>query len=173
MDRVRGRAVTTVRTATRDDERRLAALDRVTWSPAVAPAPLWPEDVDFFGEAPPGDVLVAELDGAVVGYVRLRRPTALPSHRHVLQVNGLAVDPAVQRRGVGRALLVAAVEEARRRGARRLTLNVLATNPGARALYADCGFVVEGVRRGEFLLEGQYVDDVFMAVSLEPHAEPG
>jgi ribosomal protein S18 acetylase RimI-like enzyme len=164
----RGRAVTTVRTARRDDERRLAALDRVTWSPAVAPAPPWPEDVDFFEKDPPEDVLVAELDGAVVGYVKLRRPTALPSHRHVLQVNGLAVDPAVQRRGVGRALLVAAVEEARQRGARRLTLNVLATNPGARTLYADCGFVVEGVRRGEFFLEGRYVDDVLMAVSLEP-----
>jgi ribosomal protein S18 acetylase RimI-like enzyme len=111
---------------------------------------------------------VAELDGAVVGYVRLRRPTDLPSHRHVLRVNGLAVDPAVQRRGVGRALLVAAIGEARRRGARRLTLNVLATNPGARTLYADCGFVVEGVRRGEFFLEGRYVDDILMAVPLEP-----
>ena len=63
----------------------------------MAPAPLWPEDVDFFEKDPPEDVLVAELDGAVVGYVKLRRPTALPSHRHVLQVNGLAVDPAAQR----------------------------------------------------------------------------
>ncbi len=158
----------TVRIARRDDERRLAALDRVTWSPAVAPAPLWPEDVDFFEKDPPEDVLVAELDGAVVGYVRLRRPTALPSHRHVLQVNGLAVDPAVQRRGLGRVLVAAAIEEARRRGARRLTVHVLATNHGARALYADCGFAVEGVRRGEFLLEGEYVDDVLMAVSLQP-----
>jgi ribosomal protein S18 acetylase RimI-like enzyme len=165
--------VITVRVARRDDERRLAALDRVTWSPAVAPAPLWPEDLDFFAEDPPEDVLVAEVDGAVVGYVKLRRPTDLPSHRHVLQVNGLAVDPAVQRRGVGRTLLVAAIDEARRRGARRLTLQVLGTNPGALALYADCGFVVEGVRRGEFLLEDEYVDDVLMAVSLEPHARQG
>jgi predicted N-acetyltransferase YhbS len=110
----------------------------------VAPAPLWPEDVDFFGQQPPEDVLVAEVDGAVVGYVKLRRPTDLPSHRHVLQVNGLAVDPTVQRRGVGRTLLVAAIDEARRRGARRLTLHVLGSNPGALALYAACGFVVEG-----------------------------
>jgi ribosomal protein S18 acetylase RimI-like enzyme len=129
----------------------------------VAPAPLWPEDVDFFEKDPPEDVLVAELDGEVVGYVKLRRPTALSAHRHVLQVGGLAVDPAVQRRGVGRVLVVAAIEEAR-----RLTLHVLATNHGARALYAHCGFAVEGVRRGEFLLEGEYVDDVLMAVALEP-----
>ena len=30
-----------------------------------------------------------------------------------------------------------------------------------------CGFVVEGVLRGEFLLQGQSVDDVFMAHHLE------
>ena len=83
-------------------------------------------------------------------------------------MNGLAVDPAAQRRGVGRALLGAAIEEDRRRGARRLTLHVLATNTGARALYAACGFEVEGVRRGKFLLEGEYVDDVLMAVPLVP-----
>ena len=165
--------VVAVRTATRGDERRLAALDRATWSPAVAPAPLWDEDADFFAKDPPEDVLVAELDGEVVGYVRLRRPTDLPSHRHVRQVNGLAVDPAVRRRGVGRALLLAAIDEARRRGARRLTLQVLGTNHGALALYTGCGFEVEGVRRGEFLLDGEYVDDVLMAVPLVPPAVPG
>jgi len=158
--------MTTVRFATRDDERRLAALDRATWSPAVAPVPLWDEDADFFAEDPPEDVLVAALDGRVVGYVKLRRPTDLLSNRHVLRVNGLAVDPALQRRGVGRVLVGAAVEEARRRGARRLTLHVLGTNPGAQSVYAACGFVVEGVRRGEFLLGGEYVDDVLMAVTL-------
>jgi ribosomal protein S18 acetylase RimI-like enzyme len=165
-------AVVAVRTATVGDERRLTALDRATWSPAVAPGPLWDEDADFFAKDPPEDVLVAELDGEVVGYVRLRRPTDLPSHRHVRQVNGLAVDPAVRRRGVGRALLLAAIDEARRRGARRLTLQVLGTNPGALALYTGCGFEVEGVRRGEFHLDGQDVDDVLMAVHLGEQVAP-
>lgn len=64
--------------------------------------------------------------------------------------------------------MVAAIGEARRRGARRLTLRVLGTNTGARTLYAACGFVVEGVRRGEFLLESEYVDDLLMAVALGP-----
>jgi len=158
--------VTSVRPATRDDGRRLAILDAATWSPAVTPALRWDADADFFAKDPPQDVLVAEVDGDVAGYVKLRHPTELPASRHVLLVNGLAVDPDVQRRGVGRALLLAAIEEARRRGARRLTLNVLGTNPGALALYAACGFAVEGVRRGEFLLGGEYVDDVLMAVDL-------
>ncbi len=51
--------MTSIRTATRGDGRRLAALDRATWSPAVAPAPLRDEDADFFAEDPPEDALVA------------------------------------------------------------------------------------------------------------------
>ena len=36
----------------------------------------------------------------------------------------------------------------------------------ARGLYEAAGFEVEGVLRGEFLLEGDYVDDVLMALDL-------
>ena len=56
-----------------------------------------------------------------------------------------------------------AAEEAARRGARKLGLRVLGGNASARALYASAGFVVEGVLRDEFWLDGRFVDDVFMA----------
>jgi ribosomal protein S18 acetylase RimI-like enzyme len=85
----------------------------------------------------------------------------------VLTVNGIAVDPGHRRAGVGRALIDAAAAEARARGARRLTLRVLGPNDGARRLYESAGFVVEGVQRDEFLLEGEYVDDVLMALDLD------
>ncbi|NUR65391.1 MAG: GNAT family N-acetyltransferase, partial [Streptomyces sp.] len=53
-----------------------------------------------------------------------------------------------------------------RRGARRLTLRVLGHNTPARRLYESEGFVVEGVLPEEFLLDGEYVDDVFMGRGL-------
>jgi hypothetical protein len=43
----------------------------------------------------------------------------------------------------------------------------LGTNAGARALCEARGFVVDGVQRGELLLDGRYVDDVLMALSLD------
>ena len=49
---------------------------------------------------------------------------------------------------------------------RKLTLRVLGHNAPARALYAACGFVEEGVLRGLFFLDGAYVDDVLMAMDL-------
>lgn len=51
-------------------------------------------------------------------------------------------------------------EEARRQGARRLTLRVLGHNTPARKLYESEGFVVERILPEEFLLDGAYVDDV-------------
>jgi ribosomal protein S18 acetylase RimI-like enzyme len=158
--------VLTVRPAVASDGPRLVALDRATWSEAASPVPRWPEDTDFFGHRAPEDTLVAERGGLLVGYASLVRPTPAASNRHVLQIDGLAVDPAGQRQGVGRRLIEAAVTEATRRGARRLTLRVLGGNTGARALYASCGFIVEGVLREEFLLAGRYVDDVLMARTL-------
>jgi len=81
----------------------------------------------------------------------------------VADIRGLAVAPDHQGRGLGRALVQAALDAARERGARKVTLRVLAPNTAARALYESCGFVVEGVRRDEFFLDGRYVDDVLMA----------
>ncbi len=152
-----------IRAAVPADGPRLVELDRITWSEENAVVPLWPEDSDFFERRSPDDVLVAEQDGRAVGYTTLGRPTPLDCHRHVLHIQGLAVDPTVQRQGLGRALIEAAAAEARRRGARKLGLRVLGGNARARALYSACGFVVEGVLREEFRLGGRYVDDVLMA----------
>jgi ribosomal protein S18 acetylase RimI-like enzyme len=158
----------TIRAATEDDDPALAALDQLTWSWQSSPAPAPPPGTRFFdpGAGRPEDVLVAESGGAVVGYVHLGPPTPVPSNRHVLMVRGLAVDPARRGEGIARRLVDAAVREARARRARRITLRVLAPNAAARGLYEAAGFVVEGVLREEFLLDGRYVDDVLMARDL-------
>jgi ribosomal protein S18 acetylase RimI-like enzyme len=108
-------------------------------------------------------VLVAELDGRVVGWGKIEHPTPLPASDHVWHVTGLAVDPGHEGRGVGRALVEALVEAACSRGGRRVTLRVFAPNERAQRLYKRCGFEVEGVLREEFYVGGQFTDDIFMA----------
>ncbi|MEU9334578.1 GNAT family N-acetyltransferase [Streptomyces sp. NPDC048290] len=152
-----------IRHATPDDEPALVRLDRDSWSPLHAVSPRPEADQPFFGKrSGPLDHFVAEIDGRVVGYVRLGFPTELASNTHVRQIRGLAVAEEARGHGVGRALVRAAVAEARERGARRITLRVLGHNTTARALYASEGFVVEGVQPEEFHLDGAYVDDVLM-----------
>ncbi|GAA1529906.1 GNAT family N-acetyltransferase [Streptomyces albidochromogenes] len=161
-------AAVLLRPATTADEKELAELDRETWSPlhSVQPRPRPPYGPFFDAGHLPEDFLVAELDGAVVGYIRTVAPTPLASNTHVRQIQGLAVADRARGRGVGRALLRAACATARRRGALRMTLRVLGHNAPARALYEAEGFVVEGVLPGEFRLEGTYVDDVLMGRAL-------
>src|SRR4029077_11555317 len=126
-----------VRTARPGDDRALATLDRATWTTLTSPAPPPPEpDWSFLNEKVDiRDVIVAELDGEVAGYIRLGRVFPIAASDHVVMVSGVAVAPAFQHRGVGRALLDAGVEEARKRGARRLTLRVLGHNEAAVRLY--------------------------------------
>lgn len=157
----------TIRRATRSDDGALAGLDRAAADPGTYVTPPKATGEFFAGSTSPGDVLVAEEDGQVVGYVKIRPPTPLESNAHVQQIQGLGVHPAARRRGVASALLDAALVEAGRRGAAKLSLRVLASNPGALALYRAHGYEVEGVLRAEFRIDdGTYTDDIVMARSL-------
>lgn len=153
-----------IRKAEPEDAEALLAMDSATWSPRVTPTPRRDSESPFFTErTKPADVLVAERDGRILGYVIVHQPTSLSSRAHVFEINGLAVDPQHHRRGIGRYLVEEAKREAQRRGARKLTLRVLSPNAPARRLYESCGFVIEGVLHDEFALEGHLVDDILMA----------
>ncbi len=159
-----------VRPATDADLPRLHTIDLATRSTRSSPAdPSRATDPERFRLDLP-NLLVAVVDGTVQALALLGRPTPLRSNDHVLMLQGLDVHPGAQRRGVGRRVLAAVLDEARRRGARRLTLRVLATNEPARLLYESMGFVVEGVLVGEFVLDGDEMDDVLMARRLD---DPG
>ncbi|GAB3670299.1 hypothetical protein GCM10027589_38780 [Actinocorallia lasiicapitis] len=130
-------------------------------------SPIWSLDRPFFDEGTlPENVLLAHQGERVLGYVKLRPSAMLASRGHVQEIHGLAVAAAYQGHGIGRRLLAAARQEAIRRGSRRVTLRVLGTNTRAIAVYRAAGYRVEGVLEGQFLIEGRYVDDVHMALTL-------
>ncbi|MEZ5657187.1 MAG: GNAT family N-acetyltransferase [Burkholderiaceae bacterium] len=60
--------------------------------------------------------------------------------RRLINIHDLAVASAYRRRGIGRALIGRITETARELECCKLTLEVLAGNHGAQALYRDCGF---------------------------------
>jgi ribosomal protein S18 acetylase RimI-like enzyme len=160
-----------VRFACPEDEAGLARLDAVAWTPAsgfpsVTERARDPFFTFFTVSGPPGEYLVAELDGQLAGYIRLRPVTELRENAHVLGVMGLAVAPDARRQGVASALLAAAERHARARGARKLSLRVLGTNVAAQRLYEQLGYEREGILRDEFRIGGRYVDDVIMAKHL-------
>jgi ribosomal-protein-alanine N-acetyltransferase len=62
----------------------------------------------------------------------------------------LAVAPGARGKGLGRALLQAAIARARAMGAQTMFLEVGADNPAALALYAALGFTKVGDRKGYY-----------------------
>ncbi len=76
----------------------------------------------------------AEEGGPVVGFIATR------ARGGVLEISGIAVEPAHQRTGLGRALVRAVVRSARVRGLETVSLHVSTGNVGAVALYVSEGF---------------------------------
>ncbi|HZU20875.1 MAG TPA: GNAT family N-acetyltransferase [Gaiellaceae bacterium] len=87
----------------------------------------------------PGHSLYAIVDGGErVGYLWLAERDAELGRS--LFVYAIRVDEPYRRRGLGRAAMVFAEEEARRRGFARIGLNVFSGNDVARGLYASLGY---------------------------------
>jgi len=81
-------------------------------------------------------------DAAIAGYAGLLAPAG----SNQADIQTIAVAPGARRRGLGRALMVALLDEARSRNAAEVFLEVRADNPNARALYASLGFEQIAVR---------------------------
>ncbi|RXR07040.1 GNAT family N-acetyltransferase [Pseudoxanthomonas composti] len=87
---------------------------------------------------------VLEEEGRIVGLFKVDR-----GHDpwKVIQIH---LAPALQGRGIGKALISDFIQEARQAGC-DVTLNVLTQNP-ARALYERLGFVVTGEEGSEYVM---------------------
>jgi ADP-ribose pyrophosphatase YjhB (NUDIX family)/GNAT superfamily N-acetyltransferase len=89
------------------------------------------------------DVLVAEVDGDVVGFLVLAFVPTLSGFRAL--IDDQAVDPDYRRQGLGAALVEAAMKRASRRGATHLLVDTSRGDRAAREFYEACGFEAGGI----------------------------
>jgi ribosomal protein S18 acetylase RimI-like enzyme len=88
-------------------------------------------------------VVVARLDDRIVGTVQLDLEMP-PNQQHRVAVTKLLVHPAAQRRGIGRALMLALEEIAQSERRTLLTLDTV-TGSAAELLYRSLNYVTVGV----------------------------
>jgi GNAT superfamily N-acetyltransferase len=98
-------------------------------------------------------VVVAELSGTVVGLAHLQVTPAIERDRPAAKVGALVVDEAHRGHGIGRALVDAMEEEARRRGCELLFLTTSERRGDAHAFYERVGLEHTGRRYGRTLSE--------------------
>ncbi|SFF79578.1 Ribosomal protein S18 acetylase RimI [Novosphingobium sp. CF614] len=107
-------------------------------------------------------VMLAERDGALLGYCKLVMDCGWPEHvrgRRAIELKQLYTDPEVTGQGIGARLMDWALDEARRFGADEIQLSVYSGNLGAQKFYhrygfdkaADIHFMVGKQRDEEFL----------------------
>ena len=94
-------------------------------------------------------ICVAEVDGALVGYVAtelMEKPeTALRKAHAEGHFHHIAVSRDHRRKGLGRALAVRAIDGLRDQQADRITVGYWAFNDPSRALFASLGFAPASV----------------------------
>jgi len=88
--------------------------------------------------------IVAQSQGRLVGFATISWPEG--PRASVREIAALYVEPTMMRRGVGSALLSAAIEAARSDGCAEVVLWVLEANAAARAFYERAGFAPDGAR---------------------------
>ncbi len=154
-----------VRPARPEDGRRLAELFA-----AVA------EERDGIATEPPVDVnartkqFAASSDGTILAVAAgdLVGSLHVDVNRFGVGELGMAVARPWRGRGVGSALLAAAIEKARSEGLHKLSLEVFPHNEAAIALYRKFDFVEEGRRVKRYRrASGELWDSIVMGLLLE------
>jgi RimJ/RimL family protein N-acetyltransferase len=110
-------------------------------------------------------VIAAESDGVLVGYVELTGGSFGRNKTTAYLVIGVLAEAGGQ--GVGGGLLTEAKRWAAAHGVHRLELTVMAHNHRAVGLYERMGFSVEGRRAQCLVIDGRFVDELYMAVILD------
>jgi L-amino acid N-acyltransferase YncA len=106
-------------------------------------------------------VLVAERDGAVVGWAGLSPYRARACYAGIAEFS-IYLDRATRGRGIGRQLLAALVDTARAHGYWKLVSRVFPGNAASRAVCKACGFREVGVYEKHAQLDDQWLDVVIV-----------
>jgi L-amino acid N-acyltransferase YncA len=114
--------------------------------------------------------IAAEIDGVIVGYAYAGSYRPRPAYRYSVE-DSIYIDPAAQRRGVGRALLQRLIEECERRGFRQMiaVIGDSAQTPSIE-LHRAAGFRMIGTVENVGYKFGRWLDSVNMQRALGPGA---
>jgi RimJ/RimL family protein N-acetyltransferase len=153
-----------VRPALRGDARAMAELFAAVAEERTGIATEPPVDVSERAELFAGSVngsLVAVADDQLIGMLHIE------VSRYGFGELGMLVDRGWRGRGVGSALVAAAIDWGHENGLHKLCLDVFAHNAAAVALYRKCGFVTEGRRARQYRrASGELWDSIVMGRAL-------
>ena len=116
-------------------------------------------------------VLVAEdAGGEVIGFASLTLLSDKTGYRFTRE-NTVILRPDYHRRGIGRALMTALIEEARAAGLRLIVALVTSTNEGSIALHEALGYRVMGTLENAGYKFGEWHSTMYLQLDLGDPAD--
>lgn len=109
----------------------------------------------------PNLLLLTEDNGKIAGYISAQRGTFHRTRHSAYIVTGIR--EAYQHRGIGTGFFTELMDWALKAKLKRLELTVMCPNIHAGKLYERFGFEVEGIKKYSMLVDGEYVDEYYMA----------
>lgn len=130
-------------TSTTNAEIRIVGPEHADWFGDVATEvfddPLLPARLSEFLNDPRHHLVIARIDGAIVGFVSALHYVHPDKASPELWINEVGVAPEHQRRGLAKAMLDALLDHARGLGCAQAWVLTDRANTAAMALYAACG----------------------------------
>ena len=131
--------------------------EECVWEPAVYENRLLSDKLFYFG---------AFTEGRIVGIVCLSVHERLKM-RHRAMITSFFVDSNYRGRGVGKRLILSAVEKARSlRTIEQIELSVVTEQLAAITIYKSVGFEIYGQEEHSLKIDGRYYDEFYMMKKL-------
>jgi ribosomal protein S18 acetylase RimI-like enzyme len=105
--------------------------------------------------------LLAVQDGICVGNT-ITNIGPFQMNRHTADI-GIGVMKGHRGKGIGTKLMEETMKILKKRGVTKVTVSVFAPNKDARKFYEKMGFLQEGMKEGQWLFKGEYIDEIIMA----------
>lgn len=116
-------------------------------------------------------VIVSEENGVVTGYASFGDWRAFDGFRHTVE-HSVYVHPEHQGKGLGLALMVRLIEEAKRIGKHVMVAGIEAQNQGSIHLHQKLGFTITGQMPQVGTKFGRWLDLTFMQLQLDNRSDP-
>lgn len=116
-------------------------------------------------------VIVSEENGVVTGYASFGDWRAFDGFRHTVE-HSVYIHPDHQGKGLGLALMVRLIEEAKRIGKHVMVAGIEAQNQGSIHLHQKLGFTITGQMPQVGTKFGRWLDLTFMQLQLDNRSDP-
>lgn len=122
-----------------------------------------PQIESFIRDSVEGEdfLLVAETDHRLVGYISAQKGRLNRIAHSAYIVVGILMD--YRSKGIGTEFFKRLNDWAEEKKVTRLELTVICENEAAKHLYANSGFQIEGIKRKSVCVDGEYLDEYYMA----------